>query len=147
MNDIFLFVDMLSRLEVTRFRASDWRRVGEIWGFPSQINVPRSHNYASVFNLTIYNSSHVKLPPFTAKDAVVHETHLKLLKRSHHNGGAKCRWARVNAGAVAENWRLSTPSVVNLVRSRVYHTERICLQHVHRDVARRAGLSATADPC
>jgi len=23
----------------------------------------------------------------------------------------------------------------------------ICLQHVHRDAARRAGLSATADPC
>ena len=40
------------------------------------------------------------------------------------NGGAKCRWDRLNAGAVAANWRLSSPSVVNLVRSQVYHTER-----------------------
>jgi len=36
------------------------------------------------------------------------------------NGGAKCRWGRLNAGAVAQNWRLSTWSVVNLVRSHVY---------------------------
>jgi len=34
---------------------------------------------------------------------------------------------RLNAGAVAENWRLSTRSVVDLAqtaRSQVYHTER-----------------------
>ena len=31
---------------------------------------------------------------------------------------------RLNADAVAENWRLSTRSVVNLARSQVYHTER-----------------------
>ena len=30
----------------------------------------------------------------------------------------------LNARAVAENWRLSTRSVVNLARSQVYHTER-----------------------
>jgi len=41
------------------------------------------------------------------------------------NGGAKCRWGyRLNADEVAENWRLSTRSVINLVRSQVYHTER-----------------------
>jgi len=41
------------------------------------------------------------------------------------NGGAKCSWGdRLNADAVAENWRLSTRSVINLVRSQVYHTER-----------------------
>ena len=49
---------------------------------------------------------------------------------------------------VAANWRLSTLSFANLVRSQVYHTERpLCLQHVRRDAARRAGLSAIADPC
>ena len=55
---------------------------------------------------------------------------------------------RVNAGAVAENWRLFTRSVVNLARSQVYHTERpwvTCLPRVRRDAAHRAGLSATAD--
>ena len=31
---------------------------------------------------------------------------------------------RLNAGAQAANWRLSTRSVVNLVPSQVYHTER-----------------------
>ena len=30
---------------------------------------------------------------------------------------------RLNARAVAENWRLSTTSVVKLGRSQVYHTE------------------------
>jgi len=47
------------------------------------------------------------------------------LKRDHPqgpNGGANCRWGRLN-------WRLSintsiVASVVNLVRSQVYHTER-----------------------
>jgi len=51
---------------------------------------------------------------------------------------------RLNAGEVAENWRLSTRNVVNLARSQVYHTERPPL-HVRRGAARRAGLSATAD--
>jgi len=49
-------------------------------------------------------------------------------------------------GAVAENWRLSTPSVVNLVRSKVCHTE-LPRSPSARDAARLAGLSATADPC
>jgi len=40
------------------------------------------------------------------------------------NGGSKCRWGRLNACAVAYNWRLSTRSVVNLARWQVYHTER-----------------------
>jgi len=30
---------------------------------------------------------------------------------------------RLNAGAVAENWRLLMRSIVNLARSQVYHTE------------------------
>jgi len=47
------------------------------------------------------------------------------LKLGHPNGGAKCRWGRLNAGAVAENWRLSTRSVDNWTpRSQLYHTER-----------------------
>ena len=55
---------------------------------------------------------------------------------------------RLNAGAVAANWRLSTRSVVNLARSQVYHTERPpCLEHIRRDAACRASLSAIADPC
>jgi len=40
------------------------------------------------------------------------------------NRGAKFRWGRLNAGEVAENWRLSIWSVVNLAWSQVYHTER-----------------------
>jgi len=40
------------------------------------------------------------------------------------NGGAKCRCVRLNAGAVADSWRLSTRSVVNLVPSQVYYTDR-----------------------
>ena len=40
------------------------------------------------------------------------------------NGGTKCRWGRLNAVAVPENWRLSMQSVVNLVRSQVCHTEQ-----------------------
>jgi len=35
------------------------------------------------------------------------------------NGGAKCRRSRLDAAATAANWRLSTWSVVNLVRSQV----------------------------
>ena len=46
------------------------------------------------------------------------------LKRGHPNGGAKCRRCRLNAAAIPTNWRLSTRSVVNLVRLQVYHTER-----------------------
>jgi len=41
------------------------------------------------------------------------------------NGCAKYRWGRLNAIKVAENWRLSTWSVVNLARSQVYHTQRL----------------------
>ena len=36
----------------------------------------------------------------------------------------KCRWGRLNAVAVAANWRLSKQSVINVVRWQVYHTER-----------------------
>jgi len=65
------------------------------------------------------------------------------LKRVHPNGSAKCRWGRLNTGAVAENWRLLTRSVYNLVRSQVYHSDRPpCLF-----AARRASLSLIADPC
>ena len=55
-----------------------------------------------------------------------------------------------NAGAVAANWRLSTRSVVFLGWYSKFITlsvHLICLQHVCRDAARRAGFSATADPC
>jgi len=38
------------------------------------------------------------------------------------NGGPKCKWDRLNAVAVAENWQLSTRSVVNL---RPVHTTRV----------------------
>jgi len=38
-------------------------------------------------------------------------------------------------------------SVVNLVWSQVYHTERPSLQHVCSDAACRAGLSVAADTC
>jgi len=47
------------------------------------------------------------------------------LKRGHSQRGVKCRWGRLNAVAVAENWLLSTQSVVNLARSQVYHTQSI----------------------
>ena len=66
-------------------------------------------------------------------------------QKSHQNSneftpdeGTKCIWRRLNADEVAENWRLSTRSVVNLAWSQVYNT---C-----RDAMRRAGLSATANP-
>jgi len=62
------------------------------------------------------------------------------------NGGAKCRWGRLNAVAVAAYWQLSTRSVVTLARSQVYHNERPRYLFAARDAARRAGLSATADP-
>jgi len=65
------------------------------------------------------------------------------LKRGHPplpNGGAKCRWGTLNPAEVAEKWRLSTLSVVNLARLQVYHTFAV-LQWDAR------GLSATGDPC
>jgi len=39
------------------------------------------------------------------------------------NRGTKCRWGRLNAGAVAANWQLLTRSIVSLARLQVYHTE------------------------
>jgi len=39
------------------------------------------------------------------------------------NGGVKCRCSRVNANAVAANWRLLMQSVVILIWLQVYHTE------------------------
>jgi len=39
------------------------------------------------------------------------------------NGGTRCRWGRLNAGAVSENSWLSMWSVVSLVRLQVYDTE------------------------
>ena len=38
------------------------------------------------------------------------------------NGGAKCRYGTLNAAEVAENWRLSTRSIINSARSQIYHT-------------------------
>jgi len=35
------------------------------------------------------------------------------------NRGAKCKWGRLSAVAVAENWRLSTRSADNLARSQI----------------------------
>jgi len=55
--------------------------------------------------------------------------------------GAKCKWGSLNARSVAKHWRLLTRSVVNSVRSQIYHTER----PPYLFAARRAGLSATAD--
>ena len=52
-----------------------------------------------------------------------------------------------NAGAVAENWRLSIRSVVNIGRSQVHHTGRPPYVFAARSpwcCASRAGLSATA---
>jgi len=51
---------------------------------------------------------------------------------------------RLNAVAVAENWRPLMQRVLSLTRSQVYHTLSVhvpCLQHITR------GLSATVDPC
>jgi len=48
------------------------------------------------------------------------------LKRGHPSGGAECRWGRLNAGVVAENWRLLMGSVVSLAQSQVCHTECPC---------------------
>jgi len=59
------------------------------------------------------------------------------------NGGAKCRWGGLNAGAVAENWQLPTWSIINLAQSQVCHTEH----PRYLFTARHAGLSATARPC
>jgi len=59
------------------------------------------------------------------------------------NVGTKCRWARLNAGAVATNWQHSMRSFVSLAQLQVYHTER----SPYLFAARRMGLSATADPC
>ena len=68
------------------------------------------------------------------------------------NGGAKCRWGRLNAGAAVANWWLLMWSVINLVwnfgcKFITVSVHPICLQHVCHDAACRAGLSATADPC
>jgi len=42
------------------------------------------------------------------------------------NGSDKCRWRRLNTGAVPDSCQRLTPSVVkvNLVQSQVYHSER-----------------------
>jgi len=72
------------------------------------------------------------------------------LKRGHSQrrrqmevGCVKCRCG------IGANWRLSTRSVANLARSQIRHTEHppYLLQHGRRDAVRRAGLSATDDPC
>jgi len=67
------------------------------------------------------------------------------LKRGHPNAGAKCRWVRLNAVAVAEigNFRRQTLSTY-LGRKLITLSSHL---HVRRDAVRRAGLSATADPC
>ena len=48
----------------------------------------------------------------------------KIQMELYPNRGAKCRWGRLNVGKAAENWQLSTRSVVSLARSQVYHSER-----------------------
>jgi len=50
----------------------------------------------------------------------------------------------VSPDGVAPSRMVGVPASVN----QVYLTERPpCLQHVHRNAARHAGLSAAADPC
>ena len=58
--------------------------------------------------------------------------------RSPPTEAPKCRRGWLNAGEVAENWRLSTRSVVNLARSHVYHIA--CLQHVSPWYMQRVAL-------
>ena len=54
----------------------------------------------------------------------------------------------LNAGEVAEYWRLMMRSVVILAQSQVYHTERPpCLQHVCRDAMCRTGLIHVTNNC
>jgi len=43
--------------------------------------------------------------------------------RGTSNGGAKSRWGRSDAGAVAKNWRLSMRRMANLARLQVCHTQ------------------------
>jgi len=63
------------------------------------------------------------------------------LKRSHPNGGAKCRWGRlIKCRCEALSTYLGRKSITPSVHL-------VCSQHVRRDAARRAGLSATADLC
>ena len=45
------------------------------------------------------------------------------IKHGHPNGGTKCRRGRLNVGAVAINWQISTQTVVNSVPLQIYHTE------------------------
>jgi len=65
-----------------------------------------------------------KMTQTTPHDSFLMPKISTILKLGHPNGGAKCRWGRLNAREVAENWRLSMRSVVNVTRSQVYHTER-----------------------
>jgi len=44
-------------------------------------------------------------------------------KQGYPNGGTKCRWGSLNAGAIAANWQLLTWNVVILAWLQVYHTE------------------------
>ena len=80
--------------------------------------------------------------------ALLHRAAIKKLNWVTPNGGTKCRWGRLNAGVVAENWWLSTWSF-NLALLQVYHAE--CPPYLF--AARLpwcrvlAGLSATANPC
>jgi len=70
------------------------------------------------------------------------------LKRGHtQNGGARCRWGTLNAGELAENWRLSTRSVVNLARSQVCHSaiaRFFCQRQLILFTARRNARIASA---
>jgi len=64
------------------------------------------------------------------------------------NGGAKCRRGRLNAGAAAENGQLSTRSIVKLLWSHVYHTERPpYLFSARSPWCSASSLSSTADSC
>jgi len=59
--------------------------------------------------------------------------------------GAKCRWGRLNVAAVAENWRFSTRSVVNLAQSQVYRLSQVVLEK--RPLNGCSSSSGVADSC
>ena len=69
----------------------------------------------------------------------------------HSNGDMKCRWGRLIACAVSDNWlgdfQRETLSASFGDKFITVTVHLICLQHVHGDAACRAGLSARADPC
>jgi len=60
-------------------------------------------------------------------------------------GAVKCRCGSCKLATFdAKRCQLSSVATRKFITLSVHLT---CLQHVRRDAARRAGLSATADPC